>query len=87
MAQKYSRTAHFGSYIFFTYHTRLLYIPFINLTKKKHRPREMNAITQAERQKYAEIFQARGQVNGYMSGNIRDEKVKIRVSDGLFLLF
>ncbi|CAO0801893.1 unnamed protein product [Mucor circinelloides] len=28
----------------------------------------MSAITQAERQKYAEIFQARGQVNGYMSG-------------------
>ncbi|KAI8327831.1 cytoskeletal-regulatory complex EF hand-domain-containing protein [Blakeslea trispora] len=30
----------------------------------------MSAITQAERQKYAEIFQARGQVNGYMSGAI-----------------
>lgn len=30
----------------------------------------MSAITQAERQKYAEIFQARGQVNGYMSGMI-----------------
>ncbi|KAG2214433.1 hypothetical protein INT47_000989 [Mucor saturninus] len=28
----------------------------------------MSGITQAERQKYAEIFQARGQVNGYMSG-------------------
>ncbi|GAA5803178.1 cytoskeletal-regulatory complex EF hand-domain-containing protein [Helicostylum pulchrum] len=33
----------------------------------------MSAITQAERQKYAEIFQARGQVNGYMTGaNARD---------------
>lgn len=30
----------------------------------------MSGITQAERQKYAEIFQARGQVNGYMSGNL-----------------
>ncbi|KAI9317755.1 cytoskeletal-regulatory complex EF hand-domain-containing protein [Dichotomocladium elegans] len=29
----------------------------------------MSAITAAERQKYAEIFQARGQVNGYMSGS------------------
>jgi hypothetical protein len=28
----------------------------------------MNGITQAEKQKYAEIFQARGQVNGYMPG-------------------
>ncbi|KAI9480857.1 MAG: cytoskeletal-regulatory complex EF hand-domain-containing protein [Benjaminiella poitrasii] len=28
----------------------------------------MSAITTSERQKYAEIFQARGQVNGYMSG-------------------
>jgi hypothetical protein len=41
----------------------------------------MSAITQAERQKYAEIFQARGQVNGYMSGkicsNYRDEKLKL----------
>lgn len=31
----------------------------------------MSGITQAERQKYAEIFQARGQVNGYMSGKAR----------------
>ncbi|CAO3671381.1 unnamed protein product [Rhizopus microsporus] len=30
----------------------------------------MSAISAAERQKYAEIFQARGQVNGYMSGAI-----------------
>lgn len=29
---------------------------------------KMSGITQAERQKYAEIFQARGHVNGYMSG-------------------
>ena len=29
----------------------------------------MSGITQAERSKYAEIFQARGQVNGYMAGN------------------
>ncbi|KAI9495632.1 cytoskeletal-regulatory complex EF hand-domain-containing protein [Zychaea mexicana] len=29
----------------------------------------MSAITQAERHKYAEIFQARGQVNGYMAGS------------------
>ncbi|KAI7899507.1 cytoskeletal-regulatory complex EF hand-domain-containing protein [Cokeromyces recurvatus] len=37
----------------------------------------MNAITPAERQKYAEIFQARGQVNGYMSGAIaRDVLLK-----------
>ncbi|KAG2226631.1 hypothetical protein INT45_005117 [Circinella minor] len=28
----------------------------------------MSGITQAERSKYAEIFQARGQVNGYMAG-------------------
>lgn len=28
----------------------------------------MSGITQAERQKYAEIFQARGQVGGYMTG-------------------
>jgi hypothetical protein len=31
----------------------------------------MSAISAAERQKYAEIFQARGQVNGYMSGIIK----------------
>ncbi|KAI9279317.1 cytoskeletal-regulatory complex EF hand-domain-containing protein [Sporodiniella umbellata] len=30
----------------------------------------MSGITPAEKQKYAEIFQARGQVNGYMSGAI-----------------
>ncbi|KAG0167558.1 endocytosis defective- protein [Apophysomyces sp. BC1015] len=33
----------------------------------------MSAITPAERQKYAEIFQARGQVNGYMSGVVAKE--------------
>lgn len=31
----------------------------------------MASITPAERAKYAEIFQARGQVNGYMSGEFR----------------
>lgn len=30
----------------------------------------MSAISQAERAKYAEIFQARGQVNGYMPGTL-----------------
>lgn len=30
----------------------------------------MSGITQEERQKYAEIFQARGQVNGYMTGKV-----------------
>ncbi|KAF7724287.1 endocytosis defective- protein [Apophysomyces ossiformis] len=30
----------------------------------------MSVITPAERQKYAEIFQARGQMNGYMSGAV-----------------
>ncbi|KAG1143239.1 hypothetical protein G6F37_006863 [Rhizopus arrhizus] len=30
----------------------------------------MNGITPAEKQKYAEIFQARGQVNGYMPGSV-----------------
>lgn len=37
----------------------------------------MSGITQAERQKYAEIFQVRGQVNGYMSGKGRTKDWRI----------
>lgn len=36
----------------------------------------MSGITQAERQKYAEIFQARGQVNGHLSGKVFNRNAK-----------
>lgn len=39
----------------------------------------MSGITQAERQKYAEIFQARGHVNGYMSGKIVQDDTLIQL--------
>jgi hypothetical protein len=41
---------------------------FFSFSSSKHLKYKMSAITQAEKQKFAEIFQARGQINGYMSG-------------------
>ena len=50
----------------------------------------MSGITQAERSKYAEIFQARGQVNGYMAGNKKSTcyYFRLRKRNGfIFIIF
>lgn len=55
---------------FFPFPFSLLFFFFLTNKLKK-----MNGITPAEKQKYAEIFQARGQVNGYMPGNKASKKI------------
>ena len=57
-------------HLIFSFPFPLVFFSFFTNKLKK-----MNGITPAEKQKYAEIFQARGQVNGYMPGNKANKKI------------